>query len=618
MGWLDVPSYDYEGWLDFLQRAYLDVLGLPPDSLKEGPGAMANVDQKQLIKSGKEAANELIDQLKKPWSEGFTQVNRDKQRAILQKAAKRQEEPNPSSIMAALIRAFQEIHPGVRPGRIVRIKAGARYNVTKPGTLVLISRIKIPQDAIWLENLDLKVIGYGLNEEGRVAFDANVFEYKIRDLEPLEAAHEIKILETWITPEPKYEPLFDGDPVELTQDTVRIMESFFGTYSQKLPKGLAGVVDVPDLQMGASANDINTSRDDRPKMKIEVFYEISGLKLQLHNYLLEAPREGHGFTYKIYIPKFRKHIECHRSLIQKRPFRKDLWRDLEIPDHLRRKVLECVHGANSNELEAWGVTDHMTKGKGSIMLFWGAPGTGKTMCAEALAEFLEKPLYIVDSSILGTDLQQFEGGLKETIDRAKRWKAVVLWDEAEIYLKQRGEDTDQNQRVAAMLRHLETFEGIMALTTNRPVELDFAIDSRIHLKMFFKQFNPGRREKIWEVTIPANMPVRGLAETLPQLCQIDLNGREIKTAILNAARQARFEKLDHVPAKYILQEASDLFESSQMLRTAREKGDDWAAYEQKQRDELPSGNVPRQLSAKNGNGTGNGADWPPPNPPAAA
>lgn len=550
---------------------------------------MATKEEKKevTVLKGAAAITQLIKMVKEAPFEGFCDTNREKQRNVLKKAVKNDTPPNPPSISDALIRAFQEVHPGVRPGRIVKIKPGARYGVTQPGSLVFVRMVPIPADAIYLELKDLEVQGYALTPEGRIGLEGNLLNFKIKDLETISAKEEVAILESWIRPEPKYPPLVDGDPVQLTEDTTRVLQSFWGTYTQKLPKGLAGVVDVPDLQSGWNVNDINQTRDDRPKISVEIFFYVMQNKSQLYNYKMDVPREGHGFMYNIYVPKFRQHIECHRSLLEKRPFRKDLWDSvIELPELTRKKILDCVFGTNDDALKGWGLTDHLTKGKGCILLLWGAPGTGKSMSAEALAEHLERPLYIVDSSILGTSLEDFEKGLKETIDRAKRWKAVVLWDEAEIYLKQRGDDTEQNQRVAAMLRHLENFEGILILTTNRPVELDFAIDSRIHLKAFFKQFDDDRRETVWRVTIPKTMPVHGLDEVMPALRAVDLNGREIKTAIWNAAKSAKAAQLDHVPGDYLLTEARDLYESSQLLRAAREKGDDWASSEQAIRSEV--------------------------------
>jgi hypothetical protein len=522
----------------------------------------------------------LIERLRDGTRGGFSRENIEAYRKELELAAREGRNPRPPTTTIALYHAIQEVHPGLWPGRIMAIKKGVRTNVTKPGTRVFVFKVSCQVEAVYnAAKYPVQVSFVGLTKDGRVGFSGNPFQLAAHDLEFIDQDEELGILFNWIAPEKEYETLYDGDPVELTEETTQTMQSFFGAWTVTLPKGLQGVVDVPDFQKGYSLDDINRPQDEPPRMDIECRFEIGGRLMDDANLKVSLPREGHGFLYKIYIPLHRNTIEVHRSLIQKRKFRADLWHNLEVPTHYKQKILACVEGSINGSLEAWGLTDHLTKGKGSIMLFWGGPGSGKTMAVEALADYLERPLYIVDSSVLGSQIDEFEKGLKETIDRAKRWKAVVLWDEAEIYLRQRGEDANQNQRVAAMLRHLEAFEGVMAMTTNRPVALDFAIDSRIHLKLLFKAFDPARRQKVWDVTIPKQLPIKGLPDVMGELRQINLNGREIKTAIQNAARRAKFESLSAVPAEYILTEARDVAESSKLLRNARDRGDDWAAHE---------------------------------------
>lgn len=533
------------------------------------------------------AVDQLIDWLENGFpEEGWSVKARKTQRAAIKKERKDGTEAH--TIQAAMLAGFQEIYPGVRPGRVFQIAKGAQYSLTRPGTRVFVLEIKLGAENFYIRDEKMECICVGLDNEGRWAFDQEMFSFAVKDLAEIPLEEEISILKSWIKPEPKYDPLNDGDPVELVQDTVKIMRGMFGDRSFKLPKGLAGIVDVPDLNVGFGADGINRPRDDRPRESVNLLWWVGSFFMDKWKLTLQIPVEGHGFMYKMYIPKYRSHIEVPRSLIQKRPFRKDIWDKLQMDEYARKKVLSCAQGASSDVLNSWGLSDELTKGKGAIMLFWGAPGTGKTMCAEALAEHMERPLYVVDSSVLGTDLSEFEEGLKQIIDRAKRWKAVVLWDEAEIYLRKRGDDTEQNQRVAAVLRHLENFDGILVMTTNRPVELDHAIDSRIHLKMLFKKFANERREDIWKVTIPKKMPVVDLEAALPQLREIELNGREIKTAILNAASTAAADGLTEVPGEYLVKEALALKESADALRAAKQYGDDWADAAQLERP-LPNG-----------------------------
>lgn len=77
------------------------------------------------------------------------------------------------------------------------------------------------------------------------------------------------------------------------------------------------------------------------------------------------------------------------------------------------------------------------KGKGLVMLLHGAPGTGKTLTAESVCESLKRPLYIVSGGELGVSPQEVENSLKEILELSKLWKAVILIDEADVFLEAR-------------------------------------------------------------------------------------------------------------------------------------------------------------------------------------
>ena len=77
------------------------------------------------------------------------------------------------------------------------------------------------------------------------------------------------------------------------------------------------------------------------------------------------------------------------------------------------------------------------KGRGLVMLLHGQPGTGKTLTAESVCESLRRPLYIVSGGELGANPEQVEKTLQEVLELSKLWKAVILIDEADVFLEQR-------------------------------------------------------------------------------------------------------------------------------------------------------------------------------------
>jgi len=77
------------------------------------------------------------------------------------------------------------------------------------------------------------------------------------------------------------------------------------------------------------------------------------------------------------------------------------------------------------------------KGGASIFLLHGPPGCGKTLTAEAIAELLEKPLYIVTAGDLGISASEVETNLGSVLELCQTWDALVLIDEADVFLEAR-------------------------------------------------------------------------------------------------------------------------------------------------------------------------------------
>lgn len=118
------------------------------------------------------------------------------------------------------------------------------------------------------------------------------------------------------------------------------------------------------------------------------------------------------------------------------------------------------------------------KSAGNVILCKGIPGVGKTLTAEVYAELIGRPLYSIHSGALGTTAENIEKNLQIIFQRGKRWDCVLLLDEADVFVVQRGSSIEQNAIVAEFLRTLEYFDGLLFLTTNRPNDIDEAIISR--------------------------------------------------------------------------------------------------------------------------------------------
>ncbi|UPL03968.1 hypothetical protein LCI18_014902 [Fusarium solani-melongenae] len=191
------------------------------------------------------------------------------------------------------------------------------------------------------------------------------------------------------------------------------------------------------------------------------------------------------------------------------------------------------------------------KGQGLIVLLSGPPGTGKTLMAEAIADRLRRPLYHLQADDLGTDVASLGIKFQRTSKIASAWNAIILLDEADVFIAQRDpRDVERNGLCCALLRELEYFSGIIFLTTNL-VRMDSAFRSRVTMHIVFPPLTREAREKIWHMFLNRLSQKRrrisegGVSDEpydetyaislgekdIAQLALWELDGREIKIAI---------------------------------------------------------------------------------------
>ncbi|KAJ6031075.1 ATPase AAA-type core [Penicillium herquei] len=196
------------------------------------------------------------------------------------------------------------------------------------------------------------------------------------------------------------------------------------------------------------------------------------------------------------------------------------------------------------------------KGEGQILLLHGPPGTGKTLTAESVAEYTGRPLLSIAAADLGHEPIKLEENLLQFFRDAKKWNAIVLLDEADVYLETRSSnDLRRNSIVSVFLRALDYFQGILFLTTNRVGSFDEAFMSRIHVQIGYDPLDEESRQKIWDgyfqkldsnhedggQKIEYSMSAKEYVEVKEDLRILEWNGREIRNAFQTAVALACFE-----------------------------------------------------------------------------
>ncbi|KAK1971110.1 P-loop containing nucleoside triphosphate hydrolase protein, partial [Colletotrichum sublineola] len=258
--------------------------------------------------------------------------------------------------------------------------------------------------------------------------------------------------------------------------------------------------------------------------------------------LLASPKLcGFSFTEK----KFLHFFVDRTSPIQ---WNARCFEHLVLPDSQKELVQALVaeHASRGGDGGGTLAFDDIVQGKGRglVLVLHGPPGVGKTLTAECVAEFSRRPLYIVSSGDLGTSVSELDEKLGRTLDLASMWKAVLLIDEADVFLERRSlNNMERNGLVSIFLRALEYYIGILFMATNRVCTFDDAFKSRIHVPLWYDELSPASRARVWRNFLKG---VEGSADVdeagYDALAEAPLNGRQIKKVVRTAKSLAMYKR----------------------------------------------------------------------------
>ncbi|KAI9069058.1 P-loop containing nucleoside triphosphate hydrolase protein [Trametes sanguinea] len=276
-------------------------------------------------------------------------------------------------------------------------------------------------------------------------------------------------------------------------------------------------------------------------------------QLKDEDFLLATPiLYGYSLTDKIWLELNVQHV---KPIV----WNEEAFDNLVLADD-RKHLLRSLVDAHSVDL---GFDDFVQgKGQGLIINLFGPPGVGKTLSAEATSERVHRPLYVVGGGDLGTNAADVDAELTGVFDIATSWKAIVLIDEADVFLERRSlHDLERNAMVAVFLRHIEYYRGILFLTTNRITAFDPAFLSRIHVALHFGDLTPAARAQVWRAFLRkagVSEPREAEDDIVRVLARREVNGRQIKNAC-RTAQSLAYSRSENLSVRH-LEETLDAME----------------------------------------------------------
>lgn len=222
--------------------------------------------------------------------------------------------------------------------------------------------------------------------------------------------------------------------------------------------------------------------------------------------------------------------------------------DIYIDSKSKQQILTCLIMKKYQDklYGEWGLKDTIKSNRAVILNFYGSPGTGKSMTAEAIAKYLNKEVCSVDYSQLESKyVGETPKNIRKVFEIAKSKDAVIIFDEADSFLGKRltnitqSADYGVNITRSVMLLELEKFDGVVIFTTNLITNYDDAFKRRILSSVEFKLPDENGRKLIWKSHIPSKLPMNeDINVDLLAKYYKNVSGADIKDIVLFASVNA--------------------------------------------------------------------------------
>lgn len=256
--------------------------------------------------------------------------------------------------------------------------------------------------------------------------------------------------------------------------------------------------------------------------------------------------------------------------------------DVVMNNDERESILRALTIVSEKKLifEKWGFAN-VDKNTKTILCFHGAPGTGKTMCAHAVAKYLNKKILIGSySQIQSKFVGEGEKNLNAYFKAAQEQDAVLFIDEADTFLSRRLPSSNENSKHYNSMSNelytlIENFNGCIVFASNHIKDFDPAVISRIIEPIEFKLPNDDARKLIISKMLPKNVPLELSETNYSELVAVTkgFSGRDIRKAMLIflSSSAYKYKKIEKIEDEQIKMSFNDIYAAFKHVKINKDR-----------------------------------------------